>query len=242
MSNPPPTSDPSPLSSSGVPSSFDSSPEFFEESRPQKLWRKIRQEPLIPLGCAATCYALYQASKSIRAGDHHQTNRMFRARIYAQGFTLVALVAGSIFYKDERLKRKVFEGALEEKKAAEKREKWLRELEVRDQEERAWRDRIEEPYRQAEDLAQRARGEATTQTSKATREVRGEVAKVKEQADKVLQDGKENLDEVRKEMTDENKGKGWNLFGSKSIKEEVSSQGWGPGMWVNRTMDAWRRI
>jgi len=142
MSNPNPVpSEPSPLSGTSIPSSFDN--EFFEESRFQKLWRKIRQEPLIPVGCAATCYALYMATKSIRAGDHHQTNRMFRARIYAQGFTLLALVAGSFFYKDERLKRKVFEAALEEKKSAEKREKWLRELEARDQEDRDWRERIE---------------------------------------------------------------------------------------------------
>src|ERR1700761_9737078 len=139
----PPPSEPSPLSSSAVPSSFDATPEFFEESRFQKLWRKLRQEPLIPLGCAATCYALYMATKSIRAGDHHQTNRMFRARIYAQGFTLIALVAGSIFYKDERFKRKAFEAKIEEKKQAEKRDKWLAELEARDQEDREWRERIE---------------------------------------------------------------------------------------------------
>jgi hypothetical protein len=50
---------------------------------------------------------------------------MFRARIYAQGFTLLALVAGSIFYKDERMRRKQFEGAVEEKKAAEKRDRWI---------------------------------------------------------------------------------------------------------------------
>lgn len=143
---------PASLTSSPVPSSFDET-EFFEESRSQKLWRKIKQEPLIPLGCLATSYALYQASKSIRRGNPVRTNQMFRARIYAQGFTLAAIVAGSIFYKDERMKRKQFEGKLEEKKAAEKREKWLQELEARDKEDREWRDRIEKPYREAEAAA-----------------------------------------------------------------------------------------
>lgn len=136
-----------PLTSGPVPSSLGE--DFFEESRSQKLFRKIRQEPLIPLGCLATCYALYQASKSIRAGNPTRTNKMFRARIYAQGFTLAAIVAGSFFYKDERMKRKAFDEKLEEKKALEKKEKWLRELEARDTEEREWRERIERSSREA---------------------------------------------------------------------------------------------
>lgn len=140
------TSPPRP-NSGGVPSSFDD--DFFEESRSTKLWRKIRQEPLIPLGCLATSYALLQASKSIRAGNPTRTNKMFRARIYAQGFTLAAIVAGSFFYKDERMKRKDLEAKVEEKKALEKKERWLRELEARDNEEREWREKIEKKSRDA---------------------------------------------------------------------------------------------
>jgi len=207
QSSPPSTSDhgPSPLTATSIPSSFDSNPEFFEEARFQKLWRKIRQEPLIPIGCAATCYALYMASKSIRQGDHHQTNKMFRARIYAQGFTLLALVAGSIFYKDERLRRKAFELAVEEKKAAEKREKWLAELEARDREDREWRERIERSQENARD---------------------------------VVEQGQESLKGVEKD----GKEKGMLGFWNKSVKEEVTAMGWGPGMWAQRTRDAWRRF
>jgi hypothetical protein len=80
---------------------------------------------------------------------------MFRARIYAQGFTLIALVAGSIFYKDDRLKRKRFEAAVEDKKAAEKREKWLKELEARDNEDREWRERFEGVAQRAKEVEER---------------------------------------------------------------------------------------
>jgi len=190
------SSQPGPLSASGVPSSFDSSPEFFEESRSQKLWRKLKQEPLIPLGCAATCYALYQATRSIRQGDHHQTNRMFRARVYAQGFTLLALVAGSLFYRDERLRRKAFEGVLEEKKVAEKREKWLKELDARDREDKEWRQKIE--------------GVNKTVPPKG------------------------DDDEAKKAVEAK--------FSSKSVREEVVREGWGPGTWVSRVRDSWRRM
>lgn len=61
---------------------------------------------------------------------------MFRARIYAQGFTLLCLVAGSYYYAEDREKRKVFDGVKAEQKAREKNEKWIRELEIRDREDR----------------------------------------------------------------------------------------------------------
>ena len=88
------------------------------------------------LGCALTCYALWRASRSIRSGDHHQTNRMFRARIYAQFFTIVCMVGGSFYYAEEREKRKVFDSVIAQKKVAEKKEAWIKELEARDEEEK----------------------------------------------------------------------------------------------------------
>lgn len=77
----------------------------------------------------------------MKAGDSVELNRMFRARIYAQGFTLVAVVAGGVYFKQERQQRREFDRAVEARKAQEKRDAWLRELEIRDQEDREWRER-----------------------------------------------------------------------------------------------------
>ena len=184
-----------------------------------KLWRRLKEEPLIPLGCAATCYALYQATKSIRAGDHHQTNRMFRARIYAQGFTLIALVGGSIFYQDERMRRKKFETALEDKKAAEKREKWLRELEARDKEDREWRERFEGVAARAKEAEEALKGDV--------RRGVGDVAQNVRDAEK------EGERKVMRAVED--------TFRNKSVLDEVVWSGWGPGMWVDRARRAWSR-
>ncbi|TKA72567.1 Respiratory supercomplex factor 1, mitochondrial [Cryomyces minteri] len=126
-----------------LPSSFDGNTGFYEESRIQKLRRRLFEEPLIPLGCLLTCWALLGATKSIRAGDHHTANRMFRRRIYAQGFTIVAMVAGSIYWDGDRKKRKEFEGAVQDRKNQEKHQAWLRELEARDEEEKEFRARVE---------------------------------------------------------------------------------------------------
>ncbi|KAJ6262283.1 hypothetical protein Dda_3090 [Drechslerella dactyloides] len=120
---------------SKLPSSFDDNQEFYETSRLTKLYRRITAEPLIPLGMALTVWALYRASRSIRAGtDRAYTNRMFRRRIYAQAFTVAAMVGGSYYYADEHRARKNREVKVAEAAAREKNRAWIRELEAREEE------------------------------------------------------------------------------------------------------------
>lgn len=75
----------------------------------------------------------------MRSGDKHKTNRMFRRRIYAQGFTILAMFAGSIYWESDRSKRKQYDGLVDEKKKKEKHDAWIRELEARDEEEKELR-------------------------------------------------------------------------------------------------------
>ncbi|ESZ97276.1 putative Altered inheritance of mitochondria protein 31, mitochondrial [Sclerotinia borealis F-4128] len=139
-----------------LPSSFDGDTDFYEENRWQKLTRRFKEEPLIPLGkssrlcCILTTMALFGASRAIRSGDHNRTQRMFRARIYAQGFTLLSMVAGSMYWNTDRKKRKEFEGVLEEQKAKEKNEAWIKELEARDEEDKEIRRARDERRRRSE--------------------------------------------------------------------------------------------
>ncbi|KAI9680394.1 MAG: Respiratory supercomplex factor 1, mitochondrial [Trizodia sp. TS-e1964] len=124
------------MSNVPLPSSFDGNEDFYNENRWQKFTRRLKEEPLIPIGCGLVVYALYGASRSIRARDPITTNRMFRARIYAQAFTLLAMVAGSMYYQKDRTKRKEFDKIIAMNKAKEKNEAWIRELEARDEEEK----------------------------------------------------------------------------------------------------------
>jgi hypothetical protein len=64
---------------------------------------------------------------------------MFRRRIYAQGFTILAMIAGSAYWEGDRAKRQQYDGLVEEKQKKERHEAWLRELEVRDEEEKELR-------------------------------------------------------------------------------------------------------
>lgn len=64
---------------------------------------------------------------------------MFRRRIYAQGFTILAMVVGSTYWESDRQKRNQYDELIEDKKKKEKHELWLKELEARDQEEQELR-------------------------------------------------------------------------------------------------------
>ncbi|KAJ8119943.1 hypothetical protein ONZ43_g3222 [Nemania bipapillata] len=61
---------------------------------------------------------------------------MFRARIGAQAFTVVAMVAGGAYYGADREKRKELIKLEAQQRAEERNQKWLHELEVRDEEDK----------------------------------------------------------------------------------------------------------
>ncbi|KAI4097683.1 MAG: hypothetical protein LQ339_006728 [Xanthoria mediterranea] len=170
----PPTSQ-SPLSAREVPSSFADNQAYFDESRWQKFTRRLKEEPLIPLGCAVTCWALWGATRSIRSGDSYNAQRMFRMRLYGQFFTIVAMVAGSFYYNSDRILRKEYEEILKERKAIEKRNAWIKELEARDLEEKDWREKVKEvtqKRKEEEDVA-RAKEEAKKGDGVVTKAVKG---------------------------------------------------------------------
>lgn len=91
-----------------------------------------------------TVFAFVNAYRALRKGDSQQANRMFRARVLAQGFTVVAMVAGSMYYNKDREKTKELRKLKEERDNEDKRQKWIRELEVRDEEERAMKSLVQQ--------------------------------------------------------------------------------------------------
>ncbi|OAA60593.1 Hypoxia induced protein, domain protein [Niveomyces insectorum RCEF 264] len=125
-----------PVSGEPLPSSFDEDA-LYNEPPLQKLTRKLKAEPLIPLGCALTVAAFISAWRASRRGDHKQVQRMFRARVLAQGFTVLAMVGGGIYYGAERQKERALWKVQQAQKDEDKRVRWIRELEARDAEEKA---------------------------------------------------------------------------------------------------------
>ena len=67
---------------------------------------------------------------------------MFRFRLYAQSFTIVAMLGGSLYYNADRLKRNEYVKLKKKREAQEKKEAWIRELEARDEEDKEWRSKV----------------------------------------------------------------------------------------------------
>ncbi|KAK0648842.1 hypoxia induced protein conserved region-domain-containing protein, partial [Cercophora newfieldiana] len=141
------------MSDRPLPSSFDSNEDFYNEKALQKVVRRIKEEPLIPIGCVLTVAAFANAYRAMRRGDHNQVQRMFRARVAAQAFTVIAMAAGGIYYQADRNKSKELWKVKEAEDADEKRQKWIKELEVRDAEDKALKERLEKRRKRAEQRA-----------------------------------------------------------------------------------------
>lgn len=165
-----------------------------------------------------TCYALYQAGVSIHHGDSVRANRMFRHRIYAQGFTLLAIVAGSIYYEKDRKKRKEFEGVIAQRKAKEKNEAWIRELEARDKDDKEWR------VRMGKVTAAEAKAAETEKEKKAGDEKLGGIVEaVKELASSGGKPGQDGGGEVSEKQTANGGDKDWAIVAA--VKNELSGTG-----------------
>jgi hypothetical protein len=87
----------------------------------------------------------------MRRGDSAQANRMFRARVLAQGFTVFAMVAGGMYYSKDRERTKELHKLQSQQKAEEKHSKWIKELEARDEEEKYIKSQLETRRKEAEE-------------------------------------------------------------------------------------------
>ncbi|KAG4222429.1 hypothetical protein PC116_g29097 [Phytophthora cactorum] len=119
----------------------------------------------------------------MRRGDHAQVQRMFRARVGAQAFTVMAMVAGGAYYGADREKRKELIKLEAQKRAEERHQKWLHELEVRDEEDKQLKaamkrrqERVQQ--RRAEEKERAAKAETASQDAQGPAEEKKEGSNV----------------------------------------------------------------
>jgi len=65
-----------------------------QESANEKLMRKFKENPLIPIGCLLTTGFLVNGLFKFGRRDMAGSQKMMRGRIAAQGFTIFALLGG----------------------------------------------------------------------------------------------------------------------------------------------------
>ncbi|KAH0954477.1 hypothetical protein HN011_011216 [Eciton burchellii] len=61
-----------------------------------KAKRKLRENPLVPIGCLATTVALTYGLYNFYKGNAVMQQHCMRARVGAQAFTILSIVAGLI--------------------------------------------------------------------------------------------------------------------------------------------------
>uniref|UniRef100_A0A4X2JZ90 HIG1 domain-containing protein n=1 Tax=Vombatus ursinus TaxID=29139 RepID=A0A4X2JZ90_VOMUR len=72
------------------------SPTVCGESVRDKFQRKIRENPVVPIGCLATAGALSYGLYCFHRGNSQKSQLMMRTRILAQGFTVMAILGGLV--------------------------------------------------------------------------------------------------------------------------------------------------
>ena len=84
---------------------FVSSQVVSTETPWEKLKRKSRREPYVPLGVLTTIVILGFGLRAFKKGDKNRSQVMMRYRVAAQGATVLAIALGILLIpKDEHLK------------------------------------------------------------------------------------------------------------------------------------------
>ncbi|XP_034399291.1 HIG1 domain family member 2A, mitochondrial [Cyclopterus lumpus] len=73
---------------------FSHLPRAKDETFKEKFLRKTKENPFVPIGCLGTAGALVYGLRAFNQGKTRQSQLMMRGRIFAQGFTVVAIIVG----------------------------------------------------------------------------------------------------------------------------------------------------
>ena len=68
------------------------------ETFPQKVYRKTKANPFVPIGCFLTVAALTGGLRAFLRKDSKRSNVFMRYRVAAQGFTICAILVGTYSY------------------------------------------------------------------------------------------------------------------------------------------------
>ncbi|KAG7391868.1 hypothetical protein PHYPSEUDO_003074 [Phytophthora pseudosyringae] len=72
----------------------------------KSLWTRIKEDPLVPLGCALTTAVLLGGLVTFQRGHSKLGNKFMQARVVVQTATVVALAGGSALAAGEKREMK----------------------------------------------------------------------------------------------------------------------------------------
>ncbi|KAE8911687.1 hypothetical protein PF005_g10331 [Phytophthora fragariae] len=72
----------------------------------KSLWTRVKEDPLVPLGCAATTIVLLGGLMTFQRGQSKLGNKFMQARVVAQTATVFALAGGAALAAGEKQEKK----------------------------------------------------------------------------------------------------------------------------------------
>jgi hypothetical protein len=66
-----------------------------DETFSEKIIRKTRDEPFVPIGAAVTTYFLFSGLRAFHQGKQATAQKLMRGRVAAQAFTVIAMAYGA---------------------------------------------------------------------------------------------------------------------------------------------------
>nr|XP_002166360.1 HIG1 domain family member 2A, mitochondrial [Hydra vulgaris] len=69
------------------------------ETQSDKFIRKFKENPFVPIGAGLTVTALVIGLVNLKRGNSAKQQTMMRARVVAQGSTIVAIIAGFLYHQ-----------------------------------------------------------------------------------------------------------------------------------------------
>ncbi|CAH0476530.1 unnamed protein product [Peronospora belbahrii] len=72
----------------------------------KSLWKRIKEEPLVPIGCALTAAVLLGGLVTFQRGQSKLGNKFMQARVVLQTATVFALAGGAAMASSEKKERK----------------------------------------------------------------------------------------------------------------------------------------
>ncbi|KAG6611324.1 HIG1 domain family member 2A, mitochondrial [Phytophthora cinnamomi] len=72
----------------------------------KSLWTRVKEDPLVPLGCAATTAVLLGGLMTFQRGQSKLGNKFMQARVVVQTATVLALAGGAALAAGEKQEKR----------------------------------------------------------------------------------------------------------------------------------------
>ncbi|KAH7474780.1 hypothetical protein PRIC1_013088 [Phytophthora ramorum] len=72
----------------------------------KSLWARVKEDPIVPLGCALTCAVLLGGLVTFQRGQSKLGNKFMQARVVLQTATVFALAGGAALSAGEKQAKK----------------------------------------------------------------------------------------------------------------------------------------